>query len=368
MVITRPINSIRQYFDDPGINQSSLKDLQYGVDKLLENASKEFSTKEYMIVGGAVDMILTGEPSDFDSEYYVSKSTVKLSDAEKEITDLVFNNFDVGIANPTLEMFPEIIGEVVTELDWNRHHKMETKIANITKKCESYFQDLILSRGKTVINLETKTKIDSIVRSLRTNPRTSKFFDRNRYENNIHVDIYYQLPIYFYLYEARCKALLDIVIVGRDENSNEVQFIQPIDLKTMSGYTMDFPANAKKYQYTIQAAWYYDALSNPTAIFPEDFPRFSSEAIIAPFIFVVESTTNIGKPLVFQASGQFMDIGRFGKPKFNGGKILGYHDLLKEYIYQMENNWKEDRVVTENDGVLELGYDGITGFNEYGTD
>lgn len=80
-----------------------------------------------------------------------------------------------------------------------------------------------------------------------------------------------------------------------------------------------------------------------------------------PFTFIVESSTNPGKPLLFRSNEELLNIGRYGKFNEQTGKqvVKGYFKLLEDYKYYSETEWKEEKVVTDNNGVLNLGWDGI---------
>jgi len=39
--------------------------------------------------------------------------------------------------------------------------------------------------------------------------------------------------------------------------------------------------------------------------------------------------------------------------------IKGYEQLLEEYLYHSETGWVEDKIVAENNGILELTWEGF---------
>lgn len=370
-LIITPQAQIDAYFANDAVSQSTLKDLQGGLDKFLAaRRKKEDKNKRHFIFGSAVDTLLTGEEGEFQRQYFTSSLTKKPSDAEVAIIEKVFNTIIANITDNTKEIgsfgeYGDIISKVTEELKWQPTWKPETRLTKMAVIGELYFEELKSSVGKTIIPNETFTLIELAVNSLRQNPRTKKFFDRESFINDKNVDIYYQLPIYFSIDGINCKALLDFFLVVKNSNG-EVIYVQPFDIKTKSGYTIDFPTSVKSFRYDIQAAWYTDGLKNPTAKFPKGFPDMK-HVVMRPFTFVVDSSTEPGKPLLFQSQHDLLDAGRNGVYNDYTKKFLyrGYNSLLKEFIYHTKNGWVEDKVVAENDGVLSLGFDGITNDYEY---
>lgn len=367
-VIITPQQKIDEYYASDRLSQSVLKELQYGLDKFLATQKKreeDTGEKSYFIIGGAVDTILTGEEGIFEQKYYVSELENKPSDMEMNIISFVFDRIFNNITdNPEeidfLSEYAELIQLAVDFYGWQPKWKLETRINKIIDVGSDYFEDLKNSAGKCVISGGQKEIIDNIVTSLKENERTSKYFNREFLTSSTEVDIYYQLPLYFMKEDIECKALLDFLIVIK--NDGIVVALEPFDIKTMSGYTIEFPNSVRTRRYDIQASWYNDALLNETTIFPEGFPDFNrSSVIMKPFTFIVESSTNPGKPLLFRSNEELLNIGRYGKFNEQTGKqiVKGYFKLLEDYKYYSETEWKEEKVVTDNNGVLNLGWDGI---------
>lgn len=369
-LIITPQEQIDAYFASPALSQSKLKELQYGLDKFLATQRRkeevDDSDKFHFLFGGAVDTILTGEEGEFEKKYYVSTLAKKPSDTEVNIIEFVFEQVYKNVTTnvkemENLEKYEGFIQSAVDFYGWQPKWKPETKISKIIEVGQSYFEDLKLASGKKVLTSTQNDVVNAVVTSFRTNKRTAKYFDRETLKNLIEIDIYYQLPIYFTIDGVECKALLDFLVILKDK-SGKVLTVQPFDIKTKNGYTIDFPSSAKSFRYDIQASWYSDALLNKTAVFPEGFPELTEEVVLKPFTFVVESSTEPGKPLLFQVNQEFLDNGRNGSYNPITGKCYhkGYLSLLNEFIYHTNSGWIEEEVVTRNNGVLELGWDGIT--------
>jgi len=357
-VIITTRNKVQEYFDADALNQSTFKLLEKGLDYMLATIAKREKDNEenkalpdYFIIGNAVDLILTGEDGEFEEAFYVSRLDKMPSDAEKEITEHVFNSVDLFAGVVTMDNYGEQILEACNTFNWQANWKAETRVNKIIEKCDTYFQELLMSTGKEIISTEMNERIGNIVNSLKSHPRTSKYFDREAQEDRLDVEFYYQLPIYFKYKGQDCKALMDLCIVGKDSSGNIV-FIDPIDVKTMSGYTFDFAGNLRTHRYDMQAAWYIQALQS----------HFGVETdIIRPFKFVVESTTNIGNPLVFELNEETLALGRDGRPGgmiqgvldaplFYSRPIKGFTELVDDYLYN------QDKILDENPGPIVIDY------------
>lgn len=381
LIVSKQVK-IDEYFASERLSQSTLKKLLEGFAKFVASQQKEDDGKENQsfIIGSAVDCILTGEEGEFEKQYYVSQLETKPSETEMEIIKLTLEKniefekiFEKDLKElPSLEESSKLI-EAIKELNWYKGNPGEKRIAGLVERGNQYYQDLINSLGKIVITTEDNFKISTIVQNLRTHFRTKEYFDRDLYVENPNVDIYYQLPIYFEIDGVECKSLLDMLIVFRNPETYKIESVQPVDLKTMQGDTMNFIWSVKKWRYDIQAAFYTEAIRN----FIYYTLGVEHNYVLHPFKFVVESTSTPGNPLVYTMSEELMNIGKFGRNAivvedvfgnmasniYKGSTIIkeirGFKSLLEEYKYYSENEWKEDRRITEGSGVLKLDWDGI---------
>lgn len=376
LVIT-PQEKIDEYFESTALSQSQLKKLLIGIDAFLANEEEDkklyYEEKGHFIIGSAVDLLLTGEKEEFDNKYYVSMLDKKPSDVEMSITALVLRDVEDSYVSAnipqdyqTLDKYPGSIQMAIEEHDWQRNWKLETRINKIIENCSEYFEDLKKGIGKQVLSTTEKKLIDDIVFSLRSNPVTGKYFDRNKLAKDTNITVYYQLPIYFYYNNIYCKALLDMLIVGKNDKG-KIVMVEPIDLKTMNGSTLRFPNNLKSFRYDIQAAWYVEALIAIDSTFTLEITR----EMISPFKFIVESNSIPGKPLIYEIDDETLEIGKNGKPDIIIKRpnyaydelvqrgVKGFNELLDTYIYQNENDWQEEQIITKNKGVLKIGWNGI---------
>lgn len=370
-IIIAGIDQVEEYFESECVNQSSLKNLENGfggymaaLAKKRKDKEENKPTPEYFLIGGAVDLILTGDPGEFEEEYYVSTLEKKPSEVEINIINSVFHELNDNnlLHEVEWDACDNAILAAADEFEWQMRWKAETRITKLKLAGEAYFEDLKNSVGMKILTSAQKNTIDSIVMSLTSNPKTKKYFDRTMQAEQKNMDFYYQLPIYFMYEGVECKALLDLVVVHKD-NDGKIIKIEPIDLKTMSGDTLQFVSKMRHHRYDIQAAWYTQALLTHFNVLADK---------IEPFKFIVESTTMVGKPLVFVITAATLHHGKFGTPGgvFNseGGErklyypqVKGYKQLMDDYLYYEEQGWKQDAIVDANPDIITMDYSrGIT--------
>ena len=374
LIVTKQ-EEIDKYFESDAVSRSDLVNLLGGLDNFLVEKKKEgeaaYKEKRGIILGSAIDTILTGEDDAFSKKYYISQLDNKPSETEMNIVRMVFdiltsdNEFKVEDCQPLSE-YGVIIQKAIEAFNWQSRWKLETRIKKIIEVGSEYFMDLVKSYGKQVLSQGEFFIVNDVVNSLQTNPRTEKYFDRESYARAENIDVYYQLPIYFTYRGLECKVLLDMVFVYKNPKTGLIESIKPVDLKTMSGNTINFPSHLRMFRYDIQSSFYTFALT-------KRFKMFEKNIALRPFEFVVESTTNIGHPLVFKVSKSLLEIGRYGRKElrstdlnsnaaddiFLSKEIKGFEQLLEDYMYYSKTGWKEEKVITNNDGVLEIDWDGI---------
>ncbi len=359
-VIVASKEEVQKYYESEALGQSKLKLLLGDISSF----NKEFdSSAEHFLIGSAVDCILTNSREAFNAEYYTSEIEKLPSDAIIEILKLVHENLledyaeslevitteqETASVTPFVEFVGELgnweayILEACERTGWQPRWGAEAKFKNVLVASD-YFMDLCKAFGKTVISQSQANTIHTIVASLTGSPRTARYFDRRTLEDYAKVEVYYQFPVYFEYRGVQCKALLDIVIVERND-AGEITGVTPVDLKTMNGNTYYFPSSIKTRRYDIQAAWYTLALE-----------KHFGPGLIKPFQFVVESTSYQGKPLLFEVEQSLLEIGRAGiVPVILSDidvvlkqEVLGYEQLLDLYIYHSENGFNEERAIQE---------------------
>ena len=341
----------------PGLSQSFLKKLEGSMSEIHKELD---SSKDFIRIGKAVDALLTSKADEFKDNFYVLSSDKSPSDTIVNIITIVYEKLEKAYAqyllglDLTSEKEPEsfvswtggldeyhllILGAASSE-GYGGKWKEDTVIKKIVEH-NDYFRSMIESQGKVVLSKSEFANCENIVLSLQTNPRTKKYFDQQFFDGNPNIDIYYQLPIFFTYKEVECKALLDIVVVEKDDEGKIIK-VTPIDLKTTMGDTYYFPKSFRLFKYYIQAFWYTEAAKAHFGVKPERF------------IFVVESTTNFGKPLDFEVTDETMTMA------YQGTKYLpGIEKLMENYSFYQEHGMEMERVIVESKGKpLQISLDG----------
>lgn len=356
---------VEDYYTNPAISQSQLK-LLLGPDPSIFNTIQEpdlyFEEKKHFLIGDGVDMQLTRSTEEFNQKFHISNLQNKPSDTIKSIVNQVYDHVKEvhGREILTIDRYPNAILDACNDHTYQSKWLDNTRIAKIVEAWE-YWEDLKAAEGKVVLSQEENDLISQIVMSIRTNPTTSKYFETSK-----DVEILDQYSIYFNYEGIECKALLDRIIVDHKNKT-----IQPIDFKTMGDQTLYFPKSLRQRRYDIQAAFYTEALY----YFKERDDKTLQYYKILPFKFIVESTINPGNPLVFNCSNELLDIGKYGRSPYRFydkpyvsseyinymkfDEIKGFHQLIEDYKWYMENEFEKSRKIVEAQGEFQLDWNGI---------
>lgn len=346
MIYKTDKSEIAKYRENESLSQSDLKKLLGGLENFLKEEDKQTLP---MIIGSAVDALLTGTPEEFEDEFHII-SVPKPSELMESMLLSVYENS--GNKEAALQDLLPVIEEVVVNYNYQSNWKLDTRIGKVLENFV-YYEEIKQCAGKTVLSPSDMEVINNVVDSLRTNNLTkSLFMETDRYH-----DIYYQLPLFWELDGIKCKGLLDIVVVEKDFDGNVIS-VTPYDLKTLSDKTINFGASVKMRRYDIQAAWYSFGLRKCLAAFLNcDISKLKN------FRFVVESTTNPGEPLIYVCSDDILNIGTAGLPELivNGrlvrNRIFGFMDLFLLYKYYQEQGFQRERAIEESNGLLTLDWD-----------
>lgn len=352
---------ITDYFLSGDLSQSEIKKSDKSVFDMDKKLNKD---APYVKIGSAVDVILTGNEGDFQKQFYVAEE-FSVSDTLKSVTKSIFfmaltdfeeykksaeeetQDFESLYGN--LKMLPDdYILDACEENNYGQSYKPATRLKKVYD-CQVYYTSLIRGEGKTILTKEEKETIQSVCNSLRENTRTSRFFGREFYKNQKDIDIYYQLPVYFRYEGMNCKSLLDIVIVeNKPDGTIEVT---PVDLKTTSFDTFYFPKQFVYLRYYIQAIFYKKAIrEHIERLYPQ------RSIILHDFLFVVESTNNIGNPIVFEIEQDVLENmenhSKYNQPSFN--------ELFERAVHYRENGKSVEKEVFESNVTpVKITIDGI---------
>lgn len=363
MPIIRPaLQDIANYEASPAINQSSLKEIMsHGVQSFLykreelQKANKYYEDQAHFLLGHATDAIICMEEGYFNSQYHVSKVERKPSDTMRTVMHMVLE----GIQGDTINSIDCYLSEIHTAMNTvpTKDSKGNDQIGYYMKRakanyaedtrmmdlignavCVAYWQDIINARGKEILSDSEYNTVMNIVNSWKTHMFTKDLFtDRpGRY-------IFYQIPLYFTILGVQCKALLD-----RLEIDIEQQVIIIGDFKTMSGTTLMFPKRKMRpLRYDFQAAYYTLAVKSSldylSSLVGYDITKF----YIPSFKFIVESTTHVGMPLIFNVSAALEEQATEGSEY-----LYGYKEALEEYQYWADVDFNIEAAMSRTMGEL----------------
>ena len=354
---------VEDYYTNPAISQSQLK-LLLGPDPSIFNVIQEpdlyFEEKKHFLIGDAVDIQLTRTIEEFHRKFHISNVQNKPSDTVKSIVNQVYDHVKevYDIVGNIQEYGPAIL-DSCNDHNYQPRWIDNTRIAKIVESWE-YWEDLKAAEGKVVLSQEENDLISQIVMSIRTSTNTGKYFEISK-----DIEIEFQKAIYFNYQDIECKALLDMVIINHKDKT-----IQPIDIKTMGDQTIYFPKSLRQRRYDIQAAFYTQAIFQ-WCIMQDKYLDYK----ILNFKFIVESTVNPGNPLVFTCDKTLLEIGKYGKSGFivpsddmdishyiYVQEIKGFHQLIEDYKWYMENEFEKKREVVESQGEFEIDWNGVINF------
>ena len=270
-----------------GVNYSSLSNLASSPQKFKIEQAKTEETSA-MLLGTAVDLLLTNK-NKFDNEVYVM--TAGKPGAETMLT------------------YCNVLAE--TGDSTKAYHASGYKISpnavatKFDKEGRAYFDALLASQGKSIIDAEELFKANQIVETLKSNPFTKRYFIE---EDG--VDLLFQVPIVWNIQfkslitgenaVAPAKSMLDVI---RIDHHNKL--IQPVDLKTGGeGFMKSF----WRYHRYLQGAMYTDAVHTAQWDRGTDLRGYTLE----PMRFVYADTNLLHSPVIYKMTEKDVHAGQEG--------------------------------------------------------
>lgn len=302
----------------PAIHYSLLSKLSKDPKGVLSE-EKDFS--DGITFGDALDILLTQGEKEFEEKYCVckvDKPTGQMGDFVDAFYKLKDSNLAYEVAGFKRDSITKVLGR-------------------FAKEGEDYYNFLVQSEGKQVISYEMYMKVLDAISTLKSHPFTEVYFDKPRKG----IEIKYQVPLLFKIDDSEGKCLLDILVID-----HEKKIIYPLDLKSMGDYVNTFPASFMKWNYYLQASFYTYGLK-------QLYPDYT----IDNFKFIVISSLQLNKPLIYKCSDEDLLVGELGGVnKITNKKIKGWRQLYEDYLWHLNNNlWEYPREVYENNGEVELG-------------
>lgn len=361
MIYREQIENINAYYNSKAIGQSKLKKLIKGYDEFIKEDNLDHIPQ--VVLGSAVDTLLTGTQDDFYKKFIVDNENIIPSESVKRIYDTIYEKYKSPISHET---FMAELYEFAEKFEYRTTWKLETRIKELLKD-GAYYTFLVTKGDKTFLPLKADNNCDfftasSIVREFEKS-------DLVDLKDNPLVDIIYQKPIYFTFNDISCKALPDILkIYYKTEEKKEIERIEIIDIKTTSySNLLDFTNSVTKFRYDIQGAFYRKAVQ-------EEYNLHNDQ--ITVFLYVA-STTKIQKPVLFEISSKLLDLGLYGYKNIsyrgidelmnlmNSKEVVlakddipGVMELLEEYRLITKKGYEEDVALVESKRRLTLGVRG----------
>ena len=329
------------YRANPAISYSTLSTYARGGHRIIPNL---FDKKESTALrfGGLVDTLLT-EPEKIKEKYFFADFP-NVTDTIQKIVKSAFSMFGEQYRN--LESIP--FEGMVTLVDYYEYYtnwKPETRVKDIIKKGDEYYQLLFISEGKPVISSEEKEKAEACVSTLRTHPFTKDMFESNPFDENIekHFQLKFllkeeQSPLLKGLGDIRC--MFDLIIVDHKNKT-----IAPCDLKTTGKDESEFKDSFLMWRYDIQTTMYSYILK--TLI---DLDEYFKDFTVLPFSFIVINKNN-RSPLIWVYKENLTICDKIDK--VSGITYKSWLSLLTELIWYLDTqNYEYPKEAYENKGIL----------------
>lgn len=236
-----------EYRADPALSYSTLAKFEREGFDNLSTLFDHISTPS-LTEGSMVDTLITGSQEEFDNLFYIANFP-PIGEKEKQIAKFLYD-----IYKKTYSEFAEIpTGEILkaaNTIGFYANWKDETRIKVLRERCYSYYRTLYLAGNKTVVSVDTYTKVKAMVEALHNSPATSGYFANNILDAPI--QRYYQLKFKHTFNNIPYRCMADLILVDYEDKN-----VIPIDLKTSGHSEWDFQDSFKQWSYVIQSRLYW---------------------------------------------------------------------------------------------------------------
>lgn len=293
--------------------------------------------------GSVVDILLT-RPDSFDTEFYVITGN-------KPSSDMMIKFCEIYAETDDLQQAYVASGFKIS---------LNAVLSKFQTEGKSYYDSLVLGKGKKMIDAETLFAGNQAVNALKTNPFTRKYFSPEE-----GIEILYQVPIIwksnigklpYDIYNAESievtfKGIIDIVRIDHNKKTIEI-----VDIKTGSeGFRKAF----WKYKLYLQGSMYYYGMI--------EFVRkndFIKDYLIDETKFLYVDSNLYYPPVIYKMNRSDIFHGKDGYyPKVYGPgddkiyklKIKGYERLAAELDWHIRNDkWDYSYDVYNSNGEIEI--------------
>lgn len=353
-----------EYLKLNGINQSFLKLLLTSSHRVLEEMEKGpddelyYEEHPHLIVGSAVDCLLTMEKETFKELFYVSSLSSKPSATIMSIINQVYDNL-INANDGKVDNFPTLWEEKQSVIDscrshgWNDRWGDDTVFDNIVKNGGDYYNELVDATGKQVMSQEEFLEAEKAAEIVKKSQFGWMFNEHFTMEDGDEIEVVFQYPLQGIIDRVWCKGLLDMIIVNHTKKTVSVK-----DFKTIGDYLVNFPIQAVKYRYDIQAAFYSTLFSQ---YYQSEIDDIFKGYRYTGFGFIVYSKKD-GGVAQYIPTNNFMRMGMHGRREIrtNGEivlrRVLGITDLLELYQYHETFGYEADKIIKDSNNVLTLDW------------
>lgn len=336
------MQKLQKYYSSNRVSQSSLKDLAYHpgyykakhVDKSLPEEYGEDA--EHFIIGSLTECIL------LTPEYLEQMYAIRQFETSPQVRKLV----DYIVKKKADYSSYDLLFDISKSLNlFGQIKSTETFKKNLEKE---NFEEAITfyenNSDKTIVTEAQYNKASDIANSFLHSPFTGHYF-----KPQDGVELLTSLDIYWFYEGVACKSLLDFVRINHKNRSISIN-----DLKTTRFETSEFEKSFINYRYDIQAAYYFKAFKWWVNNIRKDLEDYT----IIGFSFFVESTKNIGSPLIYHVKNSDIFIGEEGGIIMSEGKrvyLKGFRKLILDLKWHTENNiWSYTKEQYENKGIINI--------------
>ena len=275
--------SEEEYRADPAYSYSTLaKYNREGFNKLNTLFDKVESPS--LTFGSAVDSIITGGEEEFNERFFVADFP-EIQDSQRKIVDTLYKDFG-NTYQSLLEIPDSTIINYTEQLKFQLNWKPETRVKVLRNDCSYYYNLLLVSEGKTILDNNTYTDVLDCVDALKGSDATKWYFAKDNPFDGI--NRYYQLKFKGEWEGIPLRCMADLIIV---DHKNKV--IIPCDLKTSSKKEWKFYKSFIEWNYWIQAQLYWYIIRQNL-----DKDEVYKDYKLLDYRFIVISR-NSGMPLVW---------------------------------------------------------------------
>lgn len=337
-----PIVTLEDFRNTQAMSFSRLSKLADGPQAYKASLEeKEFSLG--LAFGSVVDVLLT-RPDSFKDEFYVMAG-------DKPSSDMMIKFCEVYAETDSQEQAHAASGFKIG---------LNAVVSKFQTEGKSYYDSLILGKGKRVIDAALMFAGNQAVNTLKSNPFTKKYFTP---EDGI--EILYQVPIIWKSWiiqlpethsenpdeiEILYKGIIDLI---RIDHKNKI--IEIIDIKTgAEGFWKAF----WRYKLYLQGSMYYYGLDKVI------MEAGLKEYLVRPTKFVYIDSNLYYPPLIYKMSKSDIYHGRNGyypkiyterDPLIAKLKYKGYERLAAEMDWHVRNDkWDYSYDIYQSEGVVEI--------------